>query len=62
MTCIETDNLAVTFDTRTLWQELSLRVERGRRVRIAGPSGCGKSTLLKCLMGVCAGLFRDDSH
>lgn len=55
MTCIETDNLTVTFDSRPLWQGLSLRVERGRRVRIAGPSGCGKSTLLKCLMGFVPG-------
>ena len=51
MTCIETDNLSVSFDSRIVWKGLTLHIERGRRVRIAGPSGCGKSTLLKCFMG-----------
>ena len=50
--CIETENLNVDIDHKPLWdQGLTVRIERGRRVRLAGPSGCGKSTLLKCLMG-----------
>ena len=63
MACIETDNLSVSFNEITLWQGLSLRIEHGRRVRIAGPSGCGKSTLFKCLMGFVpnlSGLIRID--
>ncbi|SRR5690554_4866136 len=63
MTCIEIDNLSVSFNSITLWRELTLRIEHGRRVRIAGPSGCGKSTLLKCLMGFVpdfSGLIRID--
>ncbi len=33
MTCIETDNLTVTFDTRPLWRGLSLRIARARARR-----------------------------
>lgn len=51
MAVIQTDNLSVALGPRRLWEGLSLRIEPGRRVRLAGPSGCGKSTLLKCLMG-----------
>ena len=51
MICIETDNLTCDIAGHRLFEGLTLRVERGQRVRIAGPSGCGKSTFLKSLMG-----------
>lgn len=35
--------------TRSLWKELSLRVERHEMVALTGPSGSGKSTLLDCI-------------
>lgn len=56
MLAIETDNLSVEFTPQRLWQGLNLRIEQGRRVRLAGPSGCGKTTLLKCLMGFVPGV------
>lgn len=37
---------------RTLFNDVSLRVQRGDRVLITGPSGCGKSTLLRAIAGV----------
>jgi ABC-type multidrug transport system ATPase subunit len=51
MNCIETDNLSCDVAGHRLFGGLTLRVERGQRVRIAGPSGCGKTTLLKTFMG-----------
>lgn len=37
---------------RTLFNDVSLQVQRGDRVLITGPSGCGKSTLLRAIAGV----------
>ncbi len=62
---IELSDLACTIGGQPLFGGANLRVERGRRVRIAGPSGCGKSTLLKCVMGFVvpsAGVIRIDGQ
>jgi ATP-binding cassette subfamily F protein 3 len=37
--------------TEPLFQDLTLRVERGQRLGILGPNGSGKTTLLKTLIG-----------
>lgn len=36
----------------TLFQNVNLNVERGRRVGFVGPNGSGKSTLLRLIMGM----------
>ena len=50
-------NMEKSFGERTLFSDISLRVEGGERIAILGDNGTGKSTFLKCLLGEedCAG-------
>lgn len=48
---IEAKGISKTFDGRTLFEDFSVRINRGDRVGIIGPNGAGKSTLLKVLLG-----------
>ncbi len=57
MKAIAIDGLAKAYAGKTVFENFSLRVERGEVVAILGPSGCGKSTLLRCI----AGLERPDA-
>jgi ATP-binding cassette subfamily F protein uup len=49
---IEAKNISKTYDGRTLFEGLDLKIARGDRIGIIGPNGAGKSTLLKTLIGV----------
>ncbi|MBO5324341.1 MAG: ABC-F family ATP-binding cassette domain-containing protein [Oscillospiraceae bacterium] len=44
-------NVEKSFGDRTLFSDVSLRVEGGERIAILGDNGTGKSTFLKCLLG-----------
>ena len=66
---ITAENLAVSFDGRPLYKNVSLDIRRGERIFVIGPNGCGKTTLLKQLLdktaveygvGVSVGYF--DQH
>jgi phospholipid/cholesterol/gamma-HCH transport system ATP-binding protein len=48
---VEIRDLYFNYGKRPIFQNLSLKVPRGKVVAILGPSGCGKSTLLKLIGG-----------
>jgi len=48
---ISFDNICLSFEGKTLFENLSFSVEAGKCTCILGPSGCGKSTLLKLISG-----------
>ena len=46
---IQTDNIQVSFGSKTILQDISLDIRDKEFVGIIGPNGSGKSTFLKCL-------------
>ncbi|MDR5797008.1 2-aminoethylphosphonate ABC transport system ATP-binding subunit PhnT [Caballeronia sp. LZ008] len=48
---VHIDRLTVRFGTRTVLDDLSLRIERGEFLTVLGRSGCGKTTLLRFIAG-----------
>ena len=49
---IQTDNIQVSFGSKTILQDISLAIQDNEFVGIIGPNGSGKSTFLKCLSRV----------
>lgn len=47
---IELRNLTKRFGSKTVLDNISLRIETGENLAVIGPSGCGKSTLLRLIM------------
>ncbi|XAM01709.1 ATP-binding cassette domain-containing protein [Phycisphaeraceae bacterium D3-23] len=45
------EDLAVAYDTRTLFEGFDISIKRGERIGVIGPNGAGKSTLIRCLLG-----------
>lgn len=50
-TLIEVNNLTFKRGERTIYEDLNLRVKKGKITAIMGPSGIGKTTLLKLIGG-----------
>jgi zinc/manganese transport system ATP-binding protein len=48
---IELDRATVRIGRRTIWSELSAKMDRGEFVALLGANGSGKSTLLKAVLG-----------
>lgn len=48
---IELKNIYKDFKTRKIFENVSLRIEKGQCVGIIGENGCGKSVLLKLICG-----------
>lgn len=49
---LSVQDLRVTFDGRTVLENISFTIERGKTIAILGPNGSGKSTLLRALLGL----------
>ena len=49
---VEFDGAAARLGDRTIWNDVSLTVERGQFVAVLGPNGAGKSTLIKAVLGL----------
>ena len=49
---LEVKNVTVRYDTATILDEASLKVEKGELVGIVGPNGAGKTTLLRAIAGL----------
>ena len=48
---LQVKNVAKSFDDRTLFQDISLRVEGGERIALVGDNGTGKTTFLSLIVG-----------
>ncbi|MEZ6192828.1 MAG: ABC-F family ATP-binding cassette domain-containing protein, partial [Phycisphaerales bacterium] len=48
---IITNELGVEYETRKLFDHLSVTIKRGDTVGIIGPNGAGKSTVIRCMLG-----------
>ncbi len=49
---IELRNVVKRFGTLTVYDGVSLEIERGARVALVGPNGAGKSTMIRMLAGI----------
>jgi branched-chain amino acid transport system ATP-binding protein len=49
---LEVNNVSVKYDTATILDEASLKVEKGELVGLVGPNGAGKTTLLRAIAGL----------
>lgn len=52
MKSITLKNISKSFQSKTLFEEVSFSVQKGDRVAITGHNGAGKSTLLKIVAGI----------
>ncbi|MCJ7791051.1 MAG: ABC transporter ATP-binding protein [Dehalococcoidia bacterium] len=49
---LEAKNITVRYDTATVLDDASLKVEKGELVSLVGPNGAGKTTLLRAMAGL----------
>jgi zinc/manganese transport system ATP-binding protein len=53
MTAVATvESLALRFDERTLWEDLSFDLDAGEFLAVLGPNGTGKTSLIRILLGL----------
>jgi branched-chain amino acid transport system ATP-binding protein len=49
---LEVKNISVRYDTATILDDTSLKVEKGELVGLVGPNGAGKTTILRSVAGL----------
>lgn len=49
---IAVNHLSFQYETRTIFDNLSLSIKKGKKIAFVGESGSGKSTLIKLLLGL----------
>lgn len=49
---LETKNISMAFDGRTIIEDISIHVKKGELVSLLGLSGSGKTTLFNCIAGL----------
>jgi branched-chain amino acid transport system ATP-binding protein len=49
---LDVRNISVKYDTATILDDASLKVEKGELVGLVGPNGAGKTTLLRAIAGL----------
>ena len=52
MNKLETKNISMAFDGRTIIEDISIHVKKGELVSLLGLSGSGKTTLFNCIAGL----------
>lgn len=52
MNNIDIQHVTFNYEKRTLFHDLSLRIDDGEFCALMGPNGSGKTTLLKCISGL----------
>lgn len=49
---LDVNHLSMKFDTKTVFQDISFKLEEGSTTALLGPNGTGKTTLIRILMGM----------
>lgn len=49
---LELRQVTKKYDDKVIFEDLSLKINKGEIVSILGPSGCGKTTLLHIILGL----------
>lgn len=50
-TAVEISNLSISFEEKKIFDNFSLKLNKGEKILLQGKSGAGKSTILRCIMG-----------
>ena len=49
---LDVNDLSMRFDNKTVFKDISFKLEKGATTALLGPNGTGKTTLIKILMGM----------
>ncbi|XGK32789.1 metal ABC transporter ATP-binding protein [Lactobacillus acidophilus] len=49
---LDVNDLSMRFDNKTVFKDISFKLEKGSTTALLGPNGTGKTTLIKILMGM----------